>query len=66
MVTNLFYVELFVDKQNAAEQCNRTRLSTFFSTALQYRRKNDCFCKHKPSKSTLFNRLSATFKQSPF
>lgn len=36
MVANLFYVELFVDKQNAAEQRNRTRLSTFFDSFRQF------------------------------
>lgn len=30
MVTKLFHVELFVDMQNAVNQCNRTRKTTFF------------------------------------
>lgn len=31
MVTKLFHVELSVDMQNAVNQCNRTRKTTFFA-----------------------------------
>lgn len=53
MVANLFYVELFVDKQNAAEQRNRTRLSTFFDSFRLFPRNS--------AKIIRNNRLKAAF-----